>query len=294
MADPYAPRAYYAQRRLGAELPPLDYPGLRRLVLKVLNEYEDAGWFQSKLGKDCVDDEEDVGARYLEALGRDLYPFSKVSETEDDGSLFSLIEFLYDNAAKPTSTRFHGYMGCGLHVHDADAEAGRAEFLPRINALMARYHIPLVLRSEGEIWELPPLGMEEIIPKPTGESSIDDRVASARRAFLLRGATRDDKRHAIVDLAGVLERYRDLVKEHLARSDEAAVFNIANNYGLRHHNDKQKVDYDDEFMDWIFYNYLNLIRLLTRIVNRTKPRPPQPTRSRYGGYGGVSDADLPF
>lgn len=293
MADSYAPRAYYAQRRLGAALPPLDYPGLRRLLLKVLNEYEDAGWFQAKLGKDCVDDAADVGARYLEALGRDLYPFSKVSEREDDGSLLSLIEFLYDSVAKPTSSRFHGYMGCGLHVQDADTEAGRAEFLPRVNALLARYQAPLVLRPEGEIWELPPIGMEDVVPEPTGDSSIDDRVASARRAFLLRGATRDDKRHAILDLAAVLERHRDLVKEQLLKGDEAAIFNIANNYGLRHHNEKQKVDYSDEFMDWIFYNYLNLIRLLTRIVNRMKPQPARPPAAHVPPWA-IAEADLPF
>lgn len=58
--------------------------------------------------------------------------------------------------------------------------------------------------------------------------------------------------NAIVDLAGVLERHRKLVKATFTRKDEAALFEIANKFDLRHRDAGQRGDYDLDFFEWLF------------------------------------------
>jgi len=43
------------------------------------------------------------------------------------------------------------------------------------------------------------------------------------------------------------------------------LFNIANNFQIRHNNDSQKDNYSQSWMSWIFYLYLSSIHLLLRI-----------------------------
>jgi small-conductance mechanosensitive channel len=84
--------------------------------------------------------------------------------------------------------------------------------------------------------------------------------------FRSRAGTREERRSAIVALARILEDRRDLLKEHLTRKDEAALFDIANNYDLRHRNDRQVADYDDDFLEWIFYWYLATVTLTEKLL----------------------------
>lgn len=247
----------------------LDLVQLRRLVRKLYFELDERGWFQQHLGKDCVDAPVDIGAHVLEELGRDLWPFSRTIDDAEEEWLFSIVEFLYVHAAKPTDTFNHSWSGCGLHVRDADDDAGRAEFLARANSLLARYSPPYELQENGEIWGITPAGLSEIVPERTGESTIDDRVASAQRTFLRYGATEDDKRIAVRDLADVLENLRATVGTRLPSKDEGELFAIANQFAIRHHRPDQKTDYDSGiWLDWIYFAYLNAIQLATRIINR--------------------------
>jgi hypothetical protein len=65
-----------------------------------------------------------------------------------------------------------------------------------------------------------------------------------------------------------LEYLRPKVKEFLTRSDEADLFTIANNFGVRHHNDTQKTGYDAAlWLSWMFYFYLATIHVLLRKMN---------------------------
>ncbi len=97
---------------------------------------------------------------------------------------------------------------------------------------------------------------------------MDDRVVSARRAFARYGATDDDKRHAIHDLADVLEHLRASGGTGLPTKDEGELFAIANGFGIRHHNPKQKTDYQSgPWLDWIYFSFLNSIH----VVNRLRP-----------------------
>jgi hypothetical protein len=49
------------------------------------------------------------------------------------------------------------------------------------------------------------------------------------------GSTASDRRDAIRDLADILEFLRPQTKAVLTQQDESDLFNIANNFGIRHH-----------------------------------------------------------
>ena len=60
---------------------------------------------------------------------------------------------------------------------------------------------------------------------------------------------------AILKLAGVLEYLKKdkILSQILDKGDSSDLFNIANRFGIRHHNPDQKTEYDkDIWYDWIF------------------------------------------
>ena len=51
--------------------------------------------------------------------------------------------------------------------------------------------------------------------------------------------------------------------------DEGDLFNIANNFTIRHLNEKQKGNYDSAIWhQWMFYVNLSTIHVITRLMNR--------------------------
>jgi hypothetical protein len=56
----------------------------------------------------------------------------------------------------------------------------------------------------------------------------------------------------------------------MLKKDEGALFQIANEFDLRHRKVDQKRDYDkDLYFDWVFHWYLSTIRLFDRVLERT-------------------------
>lgn len=69
-------------------------------------------------------------------------------------------------------------------------------------------------------------------------------------------------------LALVLEERRyNVLTDALAKSDRGALFEIANNFHIRHQDAKQKRDYDEFYLDWIFWLYLATIELTNRVID---------------------------
>ena len=118
----------------------------------------------------------------------------------------------------------------------------------------------MVRRAPGELGEL----IEDTLSEHT---STDDPVAHAVALFRDRDGGRQDRRSAIVALAGVLEERRKLLKDRLLKKDEQALFQIANEYDLRHQNAKQHQDYGTEYLEWIFYWYLATVHLTDRLLD---------------------------
>ena len=75
-------------------------------------------------------------------------------------------------------------------------------------------------------------------------------------------------------LADILEELRPRLKHVLSRQDEGDLFNIANNFEIRHRNEKQKNQYDKSlWLSWMFYFYLATLHLGIRRLDRPTARP---------------------
>ena len=99
-----------------------------------------------------------------------------------------------------------------------------------------------------------------------------DQVRHAVEMFRARGASREAKRSAVIALYAVFEQRRDLLKTELLAKDEGALFQIANQFSIRHRRADQRTDYDDAYLDWLFWWCLATVDLTDRLL----ARPPNP------------------
>jgi hypothetical protein len=108
--------------------------------------------------------------------------------------------------------------------------------------------------------------VQAVVARDDGEPA--DQVRHALALFRQRGADRHQKRSAVAALALVLEERRhNVLTEALAKSDSGALFDIANKFHVRHQGAKQKRDYDEFCLDWIFWLYLASIELTNRVID---------------------------
>lgn len=75
-------------------------------------------------------------------------------------------------------------------------------------------------------------------------------------------------------MAAMLEFLRPKLKKVLTRKDESDLFQIANRFGVCHHDRKQKTD-DDEatWYSWMFYFYLATIHASLRMIEKYAATP---------------------
>jgi hypothetical protein len=271
-------RDYY-NRRVGrdGERPKLTRAEAAELVAEAYTFIDQQGYLQRSFGFFCID------AR--EVAGRDGYeihkPFLLETGIRIDGSvqdalkagdetfLFTLIEFVHDHVAKPIEGGWHHtFSGCGWHYRQDDKfdeHAGRDEWRTKCNKALKFYDAGYQLSEAGEIVHIAPDGMVPLLQAqlPAKTSKTDrEKVSNAVRTFQLGRSTRQERKQAVRELVDVLEFHRPHVKTHLFSKDEADIFNMANNFALRHHNNTQKDDYDDTFLTWIFFLYLSTVHLI--------------------------------
>jgi len=155
-------------------------------------------------------------------------------------------------------------------VNKSDDNLGKSSYRDAINPILYRYK-KVELSENGEILQSIEEGFEPLFnaPIPTSDDSIKTKINSAIYKFRRVASTIDDRRDALRDLADGLEFLRDQIKTVFIKKDEADLFNIANSFGIRHHNVKQKTDYDTGIWhSWIFYCYLSTIHACLRLIER--------------------------
>ena len=164
-------------------------------------------------------------------------------------------------------------MGCGFHPDRFSRRSGQALFRWRINQLLETTTLDLRIACDGEdvgrMVRFTPANLESLVHDALQNASTDTRATRWRTPSRCsdRGAgTREERRSAVVALAGVLEQRRGLLRDELLSGDERSLFDIANNYDLRHRNERQRTEYDDAFLEWIFYWYLATVRLTDQLA----------------------------
>ncbi|WP_454759401.1 hypothetical protein [Caulobacter segnis] len=279
-------RAYYSERTgknpSGGKI---DLKTLKSLYRSEYDRWDSDGYLQEHFGMNCVDVDfipgklgRDIGARMLFLLNEDgLWPIRQQLDAYSEDNLFSVIEFVFDHISKPLTGHDHAYNQCGMHWETFDQLAGIAEYRASVNALLARYANGYELSPTGEVMELGPLGTANLLEAevPIADHNVSGRIDAAIKKFRQRRSSMDDRRDAVRDLADVLEYLRPQMESVLAKKDESALFNIANNFGIRHHNDKQQTGYDPAiWLSWMFYFYLSTIHAVVRMIEKEAARAP--------------------
>jgi hypothetical protein len=267
--------SYYSQR-IGTNpnskgLPLVDVVSL---FVRVFSQLKQDGYFSEAFGFWCVDADYTPGKILdieLEILltirKKNLWPVDLKSSRYSEDDLFDIMEFLYQHVSKPIDGTMHSYGECGMHWETFNQADGRMEFRSQVNAVLNHYTNRFELSSSGEVLHKPEAGFETMFDAdiPTKDTNVLSRIQSSVLRYRRHGSTIDDRRQAVRDLVDVLEYLRPQMQDLITSKDEKDLFNIANNFGIRHHNDKQKTNYDASiWLSWMFYFYLSTIHVCLR------------------------------
>lgn len=277
-----ARRKYYSERMdQNPGFSEMDLSILKEIVLNIYTSFSRDGYFQEALGYYCVDGGDvkgsvgpDVEAYLFKKLRkRDIWPIQEKINNYSEYDLFDIIELLYDLVSKPVKGYYHSYSDCGWHYDTFNREEGKLEFRNEINEVLEDYKEGYELSKNGEILSRGTPGFEQLLKEgilPFDPDNIDNKIANAILKFRRHHSSIEEKRESVRALADVLEFLRPKLKDILMTNDEKDLFNIANNFGIRHHNPRQKSDYDESiWLNWIFYIYLATIDLSVRLLNRS-------------------------
>ena len=261
-----------------------DLEAMRKLFREAFIYFEDEGYFQQALGYDCVDagfvagklGRSVEGALLLALRKPDLAPIRQKIALYEEDDLFDVIEFLFDHCSKPLDRHYHSYDNCGWHTNPTtdtfDRPAGQAEYREKLAPLLEAFGPGYELSAAGEVLTLGDPGLAPLLaaPLPTADkSNVSTRVEAAQVKFRRHRSTESERRDAVRDLADVLEFLRPQLDGVLTNKDDAALFNIANNFAIRHHNVKQQAIYDKSiWYSWIFYFYLATIHAAVRLIEK--------------------------
>lgn len=271
---------YWSQRRRATVPSRLDMSAVAREFVRMVGSFRANGYFYKEFPDPCVDDRDVVYIDGGDVLRQTLgipnlrWPLHDGQLLEVEDALFDVIEALHDLVARPRSRWFHSYASCGWHYSQFALEPARVLYRSRVNQLLDRSDLGLRLADDGEdIGRLVAVTddaradlLTRLANQPPGP--LADRVRHGIALFRARGSTEHDKRSAILTLAGIIEERRPLLKDNLVKKDEGALFDIANNFALRHQDLKQQRDYDPAFLDWIFWWYLATIELTDNLLTR--------------------------
>ena len=274
---------YYSQRAgTNPNLNGLPIEDTVELFSRVYLQLEIDGYFDEAFGFWCVDADyiegnvKDIKLEILLTIRKkNLWPISEYASSYNEDDFLDVIEFLYQYVSKPIDGTMHSYNECGMHWETFNKKDGQNLFREKINTVLEHYKNKFELSQNGEVLHKPEEGFEQIFNAdvPSKDSNIVDRINAATTNFRRHGSSLDDRRQAVRDLADVLEYLRPQVQELLTNKDENDLFNIANNFGIRHHNDKQKTTYDAAiWLSWMFYFYLSTIHVVLRKIEHDKSK----------------------
>lgn len=271
-------RSYYSARtgKLGQDSK-IDFKVMKQLFLMSYKILDSGGYFQKYFGLDCVDGyaEGQLGNQIQEYIfinlrKNGLYPIYANLDSYSEDDFFDMIEFLHDHCSKGVNGYYHNYYNCGYHYDEFNDLEGQKYFRELMNPILRDYESGFEISEQGEVLILSDNGLSNLFDAdiPTFEKeNISDKINFAISKFRRHKATLEDRKEAVRVLADVLEFLRPDIKKCLNKKDENDIFNIANNFGIRHHNAEQKTDYNKPiWYSWMFYYYLATLHAVLRMI----------------------------
>jgi hypothetical protein len=272
-------RAYYSQRT--GKTKTIDLATLCDALQCTYASFAEKQYFDETFGKDCTDGYipgtagSDIdGFFFTHLMTRGLWPITENYKNYTEENAFDVVELLYDVVSKPISGHSHDWNGCGMHYDVFDRLPGQKEFREAVNNFLRYYGKGFELLVSGEV--VPSLSpqLSILVSNELPEFDpmhVEAPVQHAIAAFRKRGAGPEDRKNAVVELAGVLEFLRPYMRDIIHEKDENAMFTIANSFGLRHQKNSQQTDYDPLWLNWDFYLFLSTIHVLVRLLIKAKP-----------------------
>lgn len=246
----------------------------------LIDEFCELDYFPTVMPKPCVDDrsyrEVDLSKSIGQAIGIQVdWPFDEASLPLSDDLLYSVVEYFHDHAQRPRTRWLHSFAECGWHYDSHNRESGAAVYRWRVNELLDRYQVGFRLGNsgpeKGRMVRHASSDLDSLADQLVSEGADlgSEKIADSIRLFRSRSSSIHTRRTSIAQLSGYLENRRKQFKaRQMMKGDEADLFNIFNNFYVRHDNAKQKRDYGEEYLDWIFWTTLAAIHLLQQLDKR--------------------------
>jgi hypothetical protein len=283
----YASKRYYSARLTPQPEPVLAPAEARAAWAREVGQLAAAGYFDDHLGSSCCDagdNPDGEGQRRLSDMlhvDARLWPVAHwengqatptgTEQAWPEELFFGVVEALHDLVARPRRRGWHDYCREWDYFDFARAP-GQAVYRWRTNAVLERSELDLRLADTGEeagfLVRVVGDGREELVAQVGAVQAERDTRQHAIALFRARGAGVPEKRSAILALYGLLEARRGLIKSEMLRKDEGDLFSIANQFALRHQGADQRPDYDEAYLNWLFWWYLSTLDLTDHLLAR--------------------------
>jgi len=265
-------RRYYSSRK---DPNNLTIDELYFKIQKLFLLFRDKDYFKEKAGIVRLHYPDTIKHKAAISLSFQLFPITKW-ELQDitEDHIFDALEFLYDHVSKPVELVRKATVEKEIYVDydNYDTELGQEEFRNAANVFLADYKTGFELTKEGIILALGKDGLQHILSAdiiPYDEVNVDNKVRNAISKWRNRHLSLSEKKEAIRELADVFEWLKKTkgLAEVLDKNDGSDLFNIANNFAIRHHDPKQKNKYDESiWYSWIFHFYLATYHAAIRLL----------------------------
>lgn len=207
-------------------------------------------------------------------IGFNVFPIDNwTSDHQVRDEIFDAIEFLFKFISEP------GEWGWILTEYDYvsyNTDTGRSIYVSDLNLILNNYDEGFELSNDGEIL-FKGNDSENFIELDFSEynlKNVDQLIKKAIKLWKSRNQSLDEKKQAIINLANVFEflKSEGTLEKVLNTKDSKDLFNIANNFALRHHDKNQKSDYDQEiWYDWIMQFYLATCITTLKLIKKNIP-----------------------
>jgi len=270
--------SYYSQRNESeSTITSINLEMLKELFLSIYNDLYDKCYFEEYIHSEAWDGYDrieypgklvnDLNIQhilFLKLRKKDLWPIYEHIEYYKEEDLFDIIEFCYDNVSKPVldaKGKTTGY----------DKNEGEKEYTTLLNNQLKDYENRYEIDKYGNVVIKAENGLEKIYDAeiPTKNETIRKKIENAIHGFRKRNSTLSERKDSVRNLADILEYLRPKLNEVITQQDEKDLFNIINNFGIRHMNNKQKENYEQSvWLSWMFYYYLSTIYSVLILLKR--------------------------
>lgn len=208
---------------------------------------------------------------FLNALhSSDIYPIYQYYEYYTEDQLFTVIEILYDKIAEYD------------YEHQILKTDVKKMFVEQINNILKFYSDGYYLeQNSGTITVNVNSPIKNMFSEDLATVLPDDVMSKMKAAIKLYyrfDSTKEFKRKGISTLADILEPLRKQLKSILNSEYEVnkddhdkLIFEIVNNFDIRHNNLKQNKNYDsDIWYDWMMQYYSSVIITYYKLIKETE------------------------